>query len=318
MRHHQVVIIGGGPAGAACAKHLIQSGIDCLILDKQEFPRPKTCAGWITPHVFQVLEIPPVEYPYPLTIFPYLKLSIKGIPFYRIGTQYAIRRVEFDNWLLNISGAKVIQHEVKEITETDSGYQIDQKFSADFLIGAGGTHCPVYHSFFKSSQPRTGEKIVALEEEFPTEWQNGICQLWFFENDLPGYAWYVPKAAGYLNIGLGGNERVLKERGLTIQDLWELFLAKLKQKGLVEDREFSPDGYVYYLRSNEESFRIGKVYLVGDAAGLATLDMGEGIGPAIQSGILAAKSIIARSDYSITAIDRFSLLPKFMRWAVSR
>jgi flavin-dependent dehydrogenase len=318
MRHHQVVIIGGGPAGAACAKHLIQSGIDCLILDKQEFPRSKTCAGWITPHVFQVLEIPPFEYPYPLTTFSYLKLSIKGIPLFRIGRQYAIRRVEFDSWLLNISGAPVIQHEVKEILETDSGYQIDQKFSADFLIGAGGTHCPVYHSFFKSSQPRTGEKIVALEEEYPAEWHNGICQLWFFENNLPGYAWYVPKAAGYLNIGLGGNERALKEKGLMIGDLWDLFLAKLKQKGLVHDREFKPDGYVYYLRSGQESYRIGNVFLIGDAAGLATLDMGEGIGPAIQSGILAANAIITRSDYSLAGIDRYSLLPKYLQWAVSR
>lgn len=317
MRHYRVVIIGGGPAGAACARRLIRSGIDCLVLDKQAFPRPKTCAGWITPQVFQYLDFPPPEYPYPLTVFPYLRLSIKGIPLIRMGRQYAIRRVEFDHWLLNLSGAPVIQHDVKEILESDSGYQIDQKYSADFLVGAGGTHCPVYHKFFKSSQPRTGEKIVALEEEYPADWQNGVCQLWFFEDDLPGYAWYVPKAAGYLNIGLGGNERVLKERGLTIQDLWDLFLTRLKQKGLVDEREFKPEGYVYYLRSDKNSIRTGNVFLVGDAAGLATLDMGEGIGPAIQSGIQAAKAIITRSDYSVAGISRFSLLPKFMQWAVS-
>ena len=316
MRHHQVVIVGGGPAGAACAKHLVQSGIDCLILEKQELPRPKTCAGWITPQVFQFLKTSPADYPYPLTVYPYLKLSINGFPLFRPGRQYAIRRVEFDEWLLRLSAAPIIQHEVKEILETGSGYVIDQKFSADYLVGAGGTHCPVYHQFFKADQPRTGEKIVALEEEYPINCQNGVCQLSFLENGLPGYAWYVPKADGYLNIGLGGNERVLKERGITIQDLWIMFIKKLKEKGLVTDREFKPDGYVYYLRSEDQNYRKGNVLLVGDAAGLATLDMGEGIGPAIQSGIKAAEAIITRSDYSVAEIDKFSLLPVLLRWIV--
>jgi flavin-dependent dehydrogenase len=317
MRHQQVIIVGGGPAGAACAKILIQAGIECLVLDKQEFPRSKTCAGWITPQVFQALNTSPAEYPLPLTVFPYLKLSIKGFPLIRPGRQYAIRRIEFDDWLLDESGAPMIQHEVKEIRETDSGYQIDQEYSADFLVGTGGTHCPVYHRFFKANQPRTGEKIVALEEEYPVEWKNGICQLWFFEDDLPGYAWYVPKAAGYVNIGLGGNERVLKERGLMIHDLWDQFLKKLRKMDLVGGREFSPEGYVYYLRSREENYRIGNVFLAGDAAGLATLDMGEGIGPAIQSGIQAARAIITRSEYSLEGIERFSFLPWWLHWLVS-
>jgi hypothetical protein len=48
------------------------------------------------------------------------------------------------------------------------------------------------------------------------------------------------------------------------------------------------------------------VYLVGDAAGLATVDMGEGIGPAIQSGILAAESILTGGEYRVDYIPRYS------------
>ena len=69
MIHHQVVIVGGGPAGAVCAGRLVKNGVDCIILDKQEFPRSKTCAGWITPQVFQDLNINPEEYPHQLTSF---------------------------------------------------------------------------------------------------------------------------------------------------------------------------------------------------------------------------------------------------------
>jgi len=59
MRHHRVIIIGGGPAGAACAWKLVQAGVDCLILDKKTFPRPKICAGWVTPEVLQDLQVKP-------------------------------------------------------------------------------------------------------------------------------------------------------------------------------------------------------------------------------------------------------------------
>ena len=53
--------------------------------------------------------------------------------------------------------------------------------------------------------------------------------------------------------------------------------------------------------------------IAGDAVGLATLDMGEGIGPAIQSGMLAAEAILHDSDYDISSIPRVSLLPSLRR-----
>ena len=45
------LIVGGGPAGSSCARQLRRAGLDVLIMDKQEFPRDKVCAGWITPAV---------------------------------------------------------------------------------------------------------------------------------------------------------------------------------------------------------------------------------------------------------------------------
>ena len=38
MKKHRVIIVGGGPAGAACAWKLVQAGVDCLLLDKKTFP----------------------------------------------------------------------------------------------------------------------------------------------------------------------------------------------------------------------------------------------------------------------------------------
>lgn len=43
----EVLIIGGGPAGATCGSLLRQRGVDCLIVDHADFPRDKVCGAYI-------------------------------------------------------------------------------------------------------------------------------------------------------------------------------------------------------------------------------------------------------------------------------
>ena len=316
MKRYKVVIVGGGPAGAACAEKLVKAGVELLVIDKETFPRNKLCAGWLTPGVFESLGISPEDYPNELSVFPDLKVYISGFPIRRRGVQYAIRRLEFDHWLLDRSGAEIQQHHVRNIEETDRGYILDGSIEAEILVGAGGTHCPVYRKFYAGNKPRTGGKIVTLEEEIKENWSDSECRLWFFENDLPGYAWYVPKKGGYINLGVGGNAGVLKERGSTIQAQWNYLIEKVHKMDLVKKKVFNPSGYVYHLRGSAPGKIADNLYLIGDAAGLATLDMGEGIGPAIQSGQMAANAILGRSAYSVDSIPAYSLLPPWLRWLV--
>jgi flavin-dependent dehydrogenase len=69
MIYSKVIIVGGGPAGSTCGWKLKQNGIECLILDKQEFPRTKLCAGWITPQIIKDLMIDINDYPHSLVEF---------------------------------------------------------------------------------------------------------------------------------------------------------------------------------------------------------------------------------------------------------
>lgn len=316
MKSHQVVIVGGGPAGSACARRLGEAGIDCLIVDKVDFPRQKTCAGWLTPSVFKMLGVKPADYPYDLTVFSRLLIYLKGFPIVRPGKQYAIRRLEFDSWLLDLCQAEFFQHEIKEIQLTKKGFLLDGQIEAQVLVGAGGTHCPVARMFRKDSGSRAANRIVALESEYLTNWHDPLCRLWFLENKLPGYFWYVPKTGGYLNLGVGGNAAALKETELTIQDQWEYLVEKLQRSGLIPEIPPDPRGYVYYLRGSGPILSQKDLYLVGDAAGLATRDMGEGIGPAIHSGMLAAEAIISGRPYQVDQVSRYSLLPPGLRWMV--
>ncbi len=308
MRTVDAIIVGGGPAGASCAWELARQGLTPLILEKKVFPRQKLCAGWVTPEVFRALECDPSQYPFGIervnTIFFHLfKLTLP------LKTrQYSIRRIEFDQWMLNRSGAEVICHRVAKIDREKDMFVVDQAFRSRFIIGAGGTNCPVARHFFsRREKPSAAECIITLEKEFYGTSRLSGCHLWFFRHHLPGYAWLVPKAGGYLNIGIGGKLAGLKKRKTTIENHWHRFINDLKLSGHIRDMAHRPRGYAYYLRQPGQTAHKGNAFIIGDALGMATRDMGEGIGPAVRSGILAARAMASGKPLYLDSIARFSL-----------
>ncbi|MCF8024994.1 MAG: NAD(P)/FAD-dependent oxidoreductase [Desulfobacteraceae bacterium] len=303
-----VIIIGGGPAGSTCARELKKHGIDVLVLDKQNFPRTKLCAGWITPKVLADLELAPKDYPHSLLTYRRIVFYIKKIPFPVFTHQYSIRRYEFDDFLLKRAEVPVYRHHAKDIRIENGKYVIDDSYKCTWLVGAGGTHCPVYKTLFSKVLPRDPQRCIStVEEEFSWQWNDPQCRLWFFEHGLPGYSWYVPKQNGFLNVGIGGKLTSLKKRGETINSHWNRFIRKLSRKGLVSGHRFSPKGHIYYLHGPTKNTRYGNAFLIGDAAGLATRDMGEGIGPAVESGKMAAGSIISGTGFSLSNITQWSV-----------
>lgn len=308
MIHSEVIVVGGGPAGSSCAHELKRQNVDCLVLDQRAFPRVKVCAGWVTPEVFRDLGAAPNDYPLGLTTFTVFDIAIKKLRFRMPTLQHAIRRYEFDDWLLRRSGVPVYTHAVKTITRDPGGdYILDGEFRAKYLVGAGGTHCPVYRTYFKKNDPRpAGSLIVAQEEEFQYPGADNRCRLWFLENGLPGYSWYVPKANGWVNVGIGGKAEVLKAYGDSLKRHWNLLIEKLDRMGLICGHDWKPAGHSYFLRERMPATRCENVLLAGDALGLATVDMGEGIGPAIRSGILAARAIVNQDEYSVGTIAKYS------------
>jgi flavin-dependent dehydrogenase len=307
MKETEVIIVGGGPGGSACAWKLQQQGVDFLLLDKAVFPRGKVCAGWITPQVLQDLEMEPGEYPHSFTRFNRFQVAIKSLHFKLPTHQYAIRRIEFDHWLLQRSKSPCVNHTVKTIAVENGRYLVDGEFSAKYIVGAGGTHCPVSRSIFQNDrESRNGSLIVAQEEEFAYDYSDDRCSLWFLQEGLPGYAWYVPKANGFVNVGLGGSAAALKAGNDTLKRHWNLLVEKLDKMGLVRGHDYKPVGHSYYLRGRSPVLRKGNAFIIGDAAGLATLDMGEGISPAIQSGIRAAGAILSGREYSLASVPRYS------------
>src|SRR6185312_16091608 len=146
VKTRDVVIVGGGPAGSTAAWKLKRAGADVLVLDKERFPRLKLCAGWITPEVVRDLALDIKAYPHRFLTFDKLHIHVKGLHLPVRCVQHSISRVEFDAWLLERSGAPVVEHTVRSIREQDGTYIVDDAFRCRYLIGAGGTRCPVYRT----------------------------------------------------------------------------------------------------------------------------------------------------------------------------
>jgi flavin-dependent dehydrogenase len=245
-----------------------------------------------------------------------------GVHFGVPCVQHSIRRFEFDAWLLERSGAEVVRHTAKDVRADGSNYIVDDAFRCRYLIGAGGTSCPVRRSLFHHASARVRAlQTVTLELEFPCQWQDPDCHLWFFEHGLPGYSWYVPKASGWLNVGVGGMASRLKHGRESIRTHWMHLIRNLERKFHITTA-LDPGGYSYLTRGPVAGMRIGNAFLIGDSAGLATRDLCEGIGPAIRSGHRAAQAIVSGARYSLEGVTGASfgggLISRGMDWAFTR
>ncbi len=193
----------------------------------------------------------------------------------------------------------MIEHEARTISRDGARYVIDGAYACRYLVGAGGTMCPVRRAVFPDNLQKS-RQIVTLEKEFEYPMRRDICRLYFFRRGLAGYGWVVPKGDGFVNIGLGGKAKYFKSSGGNIHDHFRAFIGDLVRDDLLDAATASnlrETGHPYYLFTCRGEVKRNNCFLIGDSAGLATIDLGEGIGPAVESGLMAAQEILGAGTY---------------------
>lgn len=304
MERIEVLIVGGGPAGSSCAWTLRQHGVDVIVIDKSQFPRDKTCAGWITPQVIETLQLDTDQYARHRTFQPISEFQLSLCDRSPISIRYdkpvsfGIRRCEFDHFLLERAKAETrLGTSIQSLEKVDRGWIVNGTIQVDMLVGAGGHFCPVARRLRVKNSVRR-RLVTAREAEFSVLAENSLApsvrapQLLFLR-DLSGYGWVIPKG-NYLNIGLGCVDSRRTAKAV------ESFVDQLTAAGVLKGDIPAPfHGHAYQLYCGETTGCVDDhVLLAGDAASLAYPQSGEGIRPAVESGILAAQTIIkCRGSY---------------------
>jgi len=310
-----VLVVGGGPAGSTCARRLERSGLRVALLDAKRFPRDKVCAGWITPQILAELEVDPVDYGAGRVMQPIrgFEVSLAGGKSSRVTypevVSWGIRRCEFDAYLLARSNAKLFLGEpLRELAREGGAWLANGRLRAPILVGAGGHFCPVARQL--AGEAKAAEPVVAAQEiEFELDAEqarrcpvDGAVPELFFERDLRGYAWLVRKGP-VLNVGIG------RQDTHDLSGHAQRFLARCESLGKLPPR--TPPkrhGHAYLLYGQTPRPLAGDGFvLIGDSAGLAWPQSGEGIRPAVESGLLAARAIAAKdlAGYARAMEERF-------------
>ena len=314
MERFDVIVVGGGPAGSSLAWGLADAGASVCVLDRAAFPRDKTCAGWITPPVLEALAVDSTEYAKGRTLQP-----IQGFRVRRIGgaesraafgetVSYGIRRCELDHFLLARTKATLrTGTPLRSLVRRDGLWRVNGTLEAPLLVGAGGHFCPVARRLAGASD--RGPVIAAQELEFPVaageeasfDVEPDVPEL-YFSPDLQGYGWVFRKGR-YLNVGLG--RRSPRRLGEELRT----FLAWLGREGkLPATLPDAVHGHAYLLRGEARRPLVAEgVALLGDVAGLAWPKSGEGIRPAVESGLLLARVLRrARAPADPAALDAYA------------
>jgi flavin-dependent dehydrogenase len=205
---------------------------------------------------------------------------------------FGIRRWEFDSYLLERCGARVREGTpVPRLVKAHGDWSVGEA-SAPLVVGAGGHFCPVARHL--NDTQAAGSLVVAQEVEFRLDVRaRASCRVLpevpeiYFSPDLEGYGWCVRKG-DWLNVGLG------RRAGGGLRAPLAEFLRWVTSIGRIpSDLPSRWRGHAYLLREARGRRIVDDgVLLVGDAAGLAAAQSGEGIGPAVESGLLAADAIL--------------------------
>jgi len=284
------------------------------VLDKALFPRDKVCAGWITPATVQALQLDIEAYSrgrvlQPITAFRTGLIHGRELETrYPAAVSFGIRRCEFDHYLLQRSGARTrLGQTLKSLEKRGRLWLVNDAITTPLIIGAGGHFCPVAR-FLGAKLGATESAVAAKEIEFEMDSEQvADCRVsadtpeLYFCRDLKGYGWCFRKG-DYLNIGLGreGNQGLAEQ----LKDFCDFLRQRGRIPRNIPDR-FHGHAYLQRGRSRRKLADDG-VLLVGDAAGLAYRESGEGIRPAVESGLIAAAAIMeAGEDYRLQTLQAY-------------
>ena len=321
--NYDIVIVGAGPAGCACAYQLIGRGLKIAVIEKGTFPRDKICGDALSKDVINqfyrmnpdlantFLHLTQKTPSYGVRFFApnhkHLDIAFKNEENHSPG--FVAKRYEFDNFFFNqikdAPGVSVFQnHTVTEITYLEDKVLIktkDKKFTAKIIIGADGAYSVVNKQLSKNKVDKK-HYCAGLRQYY--ENVNGFhegkyVELHFYKELLPGYFWIFPLPNNQANVGVGMLSSAVSKRKINLKEKFADILhnhPNVKER-FKNARPLEPvRGFGLPIGSKKRACSGDRYLLLGDAASLIDPFTGEGIGNAIRSGRVAADHLLRAFD----------------------
>ncbi|HEY9770955.1 MAG TPA: geranylgeranyl reductase family protein [Coleofasciculaceae cyanobacterium] len=288
------IIVGAGPAGSSAAYHLAKQGHSILVVDKADFPRTKSCGGGVSPAIAQWFDFdfsPVVQNHVSQVKYTFKMGDPAEVQLKDVTPMWMVQREQFDNFLIEQAigqGAEFKSGvEVKGAILQGDTWQIQTSagtFEGKYLIAADGANSTVAKLLDMSNTSTIAG--ASLQVPGAVSDRRKVTAFFDFGSLKNGFMWCFPKADGYSFSAAyvrnpQGKTDELKKQLTKYAELFNLYASQ----GEYQEHPLN-------LWHENRTLHSDRALLAGEAAGIVDPLIGEGIRPAMFTGVKAAGAVI--------------------------
>lgn len=323
----EVVVVGGGPAGAAVAVFLRQAGHEVVLVDEARFPRDKVCGEGVSPEAWRLLARMGAEAAvralHPRPVRGMRLTSPDGTAFTgeygpTRAPGFAVRRYCLDRALLDAArGAGVEVREgvrARDLVIEDGvvrgvvveGGRGPERLPARLVVAADGRRSVVARKLGLLREHRTMRKFAVRGYWSGVE---GLTDYGEMHVTRGGYCGIAPLAADEANITFVLDQREMRAAGGDLGRFYRRTLARWPRIAdrLAQARLGGPPRAIGPLALEARRVSAPGAILVGDAAGFYDPFTGEGVTLALRGaeiGAEVAHRVLAAGGHDFREYDR--------------
>lgn len=301
MKHYDIAIIGGGPAGATFARTIATARpeLQIVLIDEKPKTGSKVCGGLLAPDAQKVLAQFDLSLPKSILADPQI-FDVKTLDLSsRISRSYQrhylnMDRGKFDQWLLSLVPEHVdrvigrclsIENGFRLHIKTEQGHQT---IECKYLVGADGGNSIVRRSYF--APPR--KQYVAIQEHFADTGADTPHYSCIFDPETSDSCSWTIRKDGYFIFGGAFHQNGCRDAYEKQRSRLEAYLGvslgePVKREACLLTSIRSPRDFIVGK---------GRVFLLGEAAGFVSPSSFEGFSSAFLSGKHLADAFASGGD----------------------